>query len=397
MKLALIAAFDRYNYGDLLMPIVFESFLDKYYPSSDFEYFYFAQKQKDMEYAGGVNTVEIKKLYNGEIKVDAAIVVGGEVLSANYYEMYMNVQNNKMKIIAFKIAHRLLKKRTNEICKNALNGQTGKPWIIDSKICRKIVYNTVGGNLFYDNVINKKQQKEIGKFLEESSYISIRDNGSLKANEQLLPEHTKFFPDSVLIMSKLFSNQHIQDKMTQNFKEKIDNYSNFFVLQVNKSIGMELVKQLALEIDEIKATLNIDCVLLPIGYAQGHEDQIPLKLIRDKCKSTPYLPEFNNIYDTIYAIKNSKMYLGSSLHGAITAISYSVQHSALTNNSKKLVSFLNTWNTTKYPYCDVKGFSKQIKVILDDDQDQKHVDNKSKELINLVEENLINIAELLIK
>ena len=395
MKLALIAAFDRYNYGDLLMPIVFESFLDKYYPNSDFEYVYFAQKQINMDYAGGVNTVEINKLYNGEIKVDAAIIVGGEVLSANYYEMYMNVQTNKLKIITFKILHRLFKKPTNEICKIALHGQTGKPWIIDPKLCNQVMYNTVGGNIFYDNVLTKKDQDEIGKCLKESSYISIRDNGSMEANSHLLPDHTKFFPDSVLIMSRLFSDEYIEANMTEKFKKEMNAYSNYFVVQVNKSIGMELVDELAAEIDKIKEKLNLDCVLVPIGYAQGHEDQIPLKLIRDKCKSNPYLPEFNNIYDTIYAIKNSKMYLGSSLHGAITAISYSVQHSALTKNSKKLISFLNTWDTTKYKYCDVRGLANRLEVVLNDENDKKHVAKKSTELMNLVETNLMNIADLL--
>lgn len=395
MKIALIGAFDRYNYGDLLMPIVVEAFLEKYYGNLKFEYVYCAQKQKQMGYAGGVDTIEMNDLYNGNQNVDAIIIVGGEVLSANYYEMYMNVQDNKMKILGFKILHRTLKKTTNKICRSLLDGKTCKPWIVDSKICNKIIYNTIGGNVFYDNVISDNDQKELKKNFENSSYIAIRDNKSLESNRNLLPSHTKFYPDSVLIMSKLFSEEDIEDKMTHAFKYEMKKYTNYFVLQVNKSIGMDLIDKLASEIDMLKEKLNIDCVLIPIGYAQGHEDQIPLTLIASKCKSNPYIPEFNNIYDTIYAIKNSKMYIGSSLHGAITAISYSVQHSALTEKSRKLITFLETWDTTKYKYCEVDSFAESVEKMLNDEEDKKHVSIKSKELVSLVEENFNNIADLL--
>jgi hypothetical protein len=49
----------------------------------------------------------------------------------------------------------------------------------------------------------------------------------------------------------------------------------------------------------------------------------------------------DNIWDIMYLIANSKCYIGTSLHGAITASSYCVAHVGL--KVEKLGAYLATW------------------------------------------------------
>ena len=62
----------------------------------------------------------------------------------------------------------------------------------------------------------------------------------------------------------------------------------------------------------------------------------------------PYnLPENLNIYEIMYIESQSKCFIGTSLHGNITAISYEVNNIGIDKSVKKLDEFLKTWSLHK--------------------------------------------------
>ncbi|MGM1331576.1 polysaccharide pyruvyl transferase family protein, partial [Klebsiella michiganensis] len=91
----LYGAFDRYNYGDNLMPILLERFfLSEYVKcSKDYEFIYASINSSDLSCYKCKPTVPIKSLLKNDIDYNI-IVVGGEVMGADVGTLFSHVQNN---------------------------------------------------------------------------------------------------------------------------------------------------------------------------------------------------------------------------------------------------------------------------------------------------------------
>ncbi len=60
-KILIIGAFDRYNYGDLLFPLILEKQLDTYH--KDFQYEFYGLVESDLSKEGGKPTLDLKAFY----------------------------------------------------------------------------------------------------------------------------------------------------------------------------------------------------------------------------------------------------------------------------------------------------------------------------------------------
>jgi hypothetical protein len=80
-KILVIGAFDRYNYGDLLFPLVIEKQLSSY--GHPFEFQYFGLVKSDLSAVGGLPTQDLQEFYKaceeGGTPVHV-IIAGGEAL-----------------------------------------------------------------------------------------------------------------------------------------------------------------------------------------------------------------------------------------------------------------------------------------------------------------------------
>ena len=386
MKIALVGAFDRNNYGDVLMPIILEKRLNKIF--KNVQYYYYGLQESDMSKVKGVNTLPLKELYDANNFFDAVIIVGGQVLTSDYTNMYLNLQNNKIYIFLLKFLSKLFHNGIKKYCKNKLSGKEIQPWIIDKdKInCKFLIYNTVGGKLLSNNdaVINN---------IKKINYISVREKGTYDVVKKI-NKNVKLYPDSVVSLSYVLDEAIIKSNIKKDLISDLNKLGEYFVFQVKRKIGKKSINNIVSEIENVYETTGLACVLLPIGYAQGHEDQIVLKKIYRKIKTPKYF-SYNNIYETAYIIKNSKLYVGTSLHGAITSISYGVPHMALTNNITKLVDFLNTWKSTPITYTSINNLSISIQSLLNNSNTWKLLDNAKSKLFKQADENFDEIVKLL--
>ena len=169
-KIALIGAFDRFNYGDLLMPVVFNKQIEA--KNKKVKIDYFAYQESDLTKFGAYKTKKIEELRN--LNYDAAVFVGGDMLPVTYTNAFMDLQTNKIKVVLYKILKKIIKQKKFDLfCKEKLNGETNHPWIYSKKFLnvQKVIYNTVGGKV---SVLDSK----IEKCFNEMDYISLRDNES---------------------------------------------------------------------------------------------------------------------------------------------------------------------------------------------------------------------------
>lgn len=396
MKIALVGAFDRYNYGDILMPIIMHNQIIDNLNIKNMEFSYYGLFESDMSKCKGYSTQALSKLKNKD--VDVIIFVGGEILTSRYTGMYLNTLNNKPKIFYFKSMRRLFNSFTENMCRKKAGLDYLKPWIPNKNDfkTKKIIYNTVGGDLFFGT--DKDSVTSVINNINSFDYISIRESQTYNAVKSIRKD-IFLFPDSVVSISKYISEQEIEKNISKSKKDFIDGFGKYFVLQVNKIIGLKNIESLTEEILKIEDKYDVKCILLPIGYAQGHEDTVPLSMINHKInnKKTVYF-DYNNIYETLYILKNATLYIGTSLHGAITAISYGIPHFALTNKIKKLVDFLETWGTTDIIYSDVDKISDNYEEIAQNYIDFKRkVEIERKKMIKLVDENFKKINQIILE
>ena len=396
MKIALVGAFDRYNYGDILMPIIMRNQIIDNLNIKNMEFSYYGLFESDMSKCKGYSTQALSKLKNKD--VDVIIFVGGEILTSRYTGMYLNTLNNKLKIFYFKSMRRLFNSFTENICRKKTGLDYLKPWIPNKNDfkTKKIIYNTVGGDLFFGT--DNENVTSVIDNINSFDYISIRESQTYNAVKSIRKD-IFLFPDSVVSISKYISEQEIEKNISKSKKDFIDGFGKYFVLQVNKIIGLKNIESLTEEILKIEDKYDVKCILLPIGYAQGHEDTVPLSMINHKInnKKTVYF-DYNNIYETLYILKNATLYIGTSLHGAITAISYGIPHFALTNKIKKLVDFLETWGTTDIIYSDVDKISDNYEEIAQNYIDFKRkVETERKKMIKLVDENFKKINQIILE
>lgn len=387
MRIALVGAFDRNNYGDILMPIILEKRIKECVKNATFDYY--GLSDMNMEYVKGVNTKNVAEIYNLNNYYDCVIVVGGEVLTSRYTNMYLNLQKNKVKIFVLKYLAKVFKTSIENYCKKQLNGKEIYPWIIDkSKVnCKKLIYNTVGGKKIDESEIIKNIISKVDYFAvrEKETYLKIKKMNS----------NVKLYPDSVVSLSNVFDNVGIEKNLTDKIKNEILDLGEYYVLQVKNLIGKEIKNNLIEQIKLIYKLTGKKCVLLPIGYAQGHEDQIILGKIHKELVNETYLADKNNIYDTIFVIQHSMAYIGTSLHGAITAISYNIPHMALTNKIIKLNDFLRTWKTTPIINTDENRLCEDLKVLLSMKETKMMLLEARNNILKESDENFYNILEIL--
>lgn len=384
MKIALICACDRNNYGDLLMPIVFEKQYRYKNPNENVIFEYYGQRDSDMSYVKSNNTKALYKCYNN---CDMAIIAGGEVLSANFKLMYFNLQKNHLKIFLLRCLNKIFPNQMEKIAKKILHGKTDKPWILDKDTlgCKKLIYNTVGGK--FENKPN------IIKNIKKADYMAIRNKNDY---DEILnyKSDIKLYPDSVVVLSKVIRDDEINKNVRENIKKMTS--KKYFIIQIDKRDGKKLVEDLAKQINKICDELDMNCILLPIGYAQGHEDQIILKKIKNKCNNKRVLmPDFTNIFETIYIIKNTEIFIGTSLHGIITATSYYIPHMVLTSKLPKLLNYVNTWDSTPIKYTEVNKLYANINTLLNTPNLKENLIDKANKIIEKAEENFYNINNII--
>lgn len=340
----IIGAFDRYNYGDLLFPLIIENQLNTY--NKDYKFEYFGLVKSDLSNVGGKPTLDIKQFYdrcrNGNGKVNV-ILAGGESVAVKWGSLISAIDGDS-KIDFIKLASKYLGSIVNfdKYGVRFLGYHSPFPFHVnksDFPKVNKVILNSLGGSRVSTKILS--DFRELKEALAGADYFSVRDRVTLKNLSQNGIE-AKLFPDSAILMSEFYPLTWLRDQTTEKVRSYVDRYSAEYVFfQFGKRISKGMHKQIAEKISKIHDKYNVKVCLCPIGKALAHEDDIALVEIA-KHLSVPYeLFDDINIWDIMYLIASSKTYVGTSLHGAITAMSYGVPYVGL--KGAKVNSYLSTW------------------------------------------------------
>lgn len=337
-QVILYGAFDRYNYGDNLMPILLEMFLRKYYAEKmdDIEFVFSSIRKSDLSKYKCMPTIPMRDLLNAP-DGSTVIVVGGEVLGANIGILYTHVQDSLLVTKLLRMIKKLSPSLLNKIARRNYDAVWDYPYIPNKNSFKnnvKIIYNTIGGNP------PVTEQKNI----ISADYVSARDDRTFKnLSKFCVPE---LVPDSVLMASAVINDEFFNTVVRKEIRDKIGH--NFISVQACPYKVGFTAAQMAKELERVVENHSVDVILLPIGYASGHDDAIFLERVNTFANNKFILLSDLNVWEIMYVISKSEAYFGTSLHGVITAMSFIVPHFSINEQIEKLTSFLQTWSVSPY-------------------------------------------------
>lgn len=374
-KIAVFGPHDRMNYGDFLFPIMLDYALSKIL-KKDVCLKKYSLVNADFSSLGAFKSNNFRKLTLDIEKneIDTVIVAGGECLSARWNNLYSYI--NPLYDKFFKINYLKNNRVFRNIPKFLLGGKTEFPFVINNNNYSnniKIFYNSVGGGVGLNN--------NTLKILDNCDIIGVRDRLSFDYIKTDFDSSNKYLvPDSAIIISDVFNKKE--------FKRLIKEDYIFF--QLSNFKHQNKIKEIIDQLNEILKT-GITVVLCPIGTAKGHEDHIILKYIYDKLnnKNVIFINKQPIINEIINLIIFSKIYIGTSLHGVITSMSYGIPYIALNPKQIKLTSFINTWSINELNFVsELDGFIYYYNKIIKQDLNEKilHKTNELKvEYYNFIE------------
>lgn len=392
-KLLLFGAFDRYNYGDNLMPILFDEYIKKYHQD-------FAGKIS-VEFVSisdsDLTKYKCKKTrsINGYIEMlnsgDAIIVIGGEVLTATNSILFLHMQNNRFLNVIYKYLKKILRNSFSLYSDRLYSTKWEYPYLPEQKMLPdgvKVIYNTVGGG--FGGVKSQNDKNNVINRVKNAAYFSVRDERTKLSFNDF--RDVVLAPDSAFIMSDLISDDFLSSNVREFVKDNCR--EKYFVFQSapdKLGCSVDLVSN---ELEKISSEISAKVILLPIGYASGHDDELILSKIHKKIKADCLLLTDLNIWEIMYVIKNSCMFFGTSLHGVITAMSFKVPYFGVNENVEKLDAFLKQWSIAPFNRCyPSESLSKLPSLIISNSKNELDINTDA--IIDMVKHNNNEIIKVI--
>ncbi|MNK18135.1 Polysaccharide pyruvyl transferase [compost metagenome] len=329
-KVVVFGPHDRMNYGDFLFPLMLDfAFSKKTKEKICFDkYSLISSDFRSIGAFRSNNYKYLKKNIQNE-KIDVIIMSGGESLLAKWSNLYSYINP----IYDYFYQHPKLKNSRifRNIPKFILGGKTEYPFLIDkNNFTRdfKVIYNAVGGGYgLKENQIEILRNSDLCALRENMSYSYIKDKY----------KDVSLVPDSAIILSDVYELATPQIKRLE--KEK------YIIFQISNHKHQNCLNEVCSQLIDILNNFDYKIILCPIGTAKGHEDHIALNYILNNINhpNITLFSENPKINEIISLIAHSEIYIGTSLHGIITSMSYGVPYIGLNPTQTKLKAYVETW------------------------------------------------------
>lgn len=349
-QIAFYGAFDRFNYGDMLFPIILEKALADWHP--EYERRLYGIIKSDLSAYGGKPTESVESLFSENNLDDGSIVivVGGEVLSPTWFEIYNclvpETLEPMMKALHRSVPREYLRKIRPDLGKTNLV----QPFVIDPLDFNRrvnIAFNSVGGVQISSPSYPRSLLRSLLSKLSNAAYLSVRDS---KVRDFLIKTDTLqkpvLAPDSAHLIAKFFFKSELLQESNQELREWIKELNgNYLVFQTAQQYikSREELQMVVSQIEDLYNTFGLPTALCPIGTAPGHKDQVALLEISETLRTPHIFLPTPSLIDIMTIISHSKAFLGTSLHGAITAMSFAVPNLIFSNRIPKLTAYIETW------------------------------------------------------
>lgn len=352
-SVALVGAFDRFNYGDLLFPIISKNHLlaSGFHGNIPIH----ALLKSDLSAYGALPTESIVDLNSGNVlrPGDTVIFAGGGTIGVDWTYMYSNLCGRFGNAALYYSSRLFGSSFVNRYSMKVLGGRSPFPWVAgpaDFPCPVNVAYNAVGGSEFSN--LSRDQQKLTLERLSQATYLSVRDAETQRHFAPLNDSITvELAPDSAVLMSEQFPIEWLEKNVSSEIRDLVD-AGGYICFQSNIHYANRNQSKIIAALEELFNKTGLRAVLLPIGRYVGLDDQMALSLLQQRLQTPSALvSDSATIFEIMYVIAKANLFLGTSLHGNITSQSFGVPHLGLSETPCKVDFYLDTWDLPEQARC----------------------------------------------
>jgi polysaccharide pyruvyl transferase WcaK-like protein len=261
-----------------------------------------------------------------------------------------------------------------------------------------VIWNSIGVPFKFSS---DNERQLVRDYCNHIKYLAVRDPLSKKILlDAGVDREILVVPDTAVALSKFFD----KTTLARHFSE-LNNAiglaieKDFLIFQSSPGFVWEAenIKRIADILLSVKLNFDLEIVLLPMGYC--HNDGLTLEKINlVHPHSFHYIENKLSPLDILSIIVSSRFFIGSSLHGNITAFSYGIGHMAI--NTANLVKLNGFFDLIKEPDLCLKSLlnleaalDRKMNSILSNPYEQQ---NKIRDdLIDQVEQHFDQITQII--
>jgi len=326
VRLKVFGPYDRFNYGDLLFPSLIRAAVERT-SNNTYEFDFYSIVSTEIDDGSGIRTKSYRNLIESCAQPvyphHNIVVAGGECLSATWDVLYGYINPFYGYLLKKKPLRRFLVSK--QIARRFLGGHKEFPFCLDKaqfSTNTKILYDSVGGGMYLDP--HNTEHAAWAARLRESDYIAVREHDSAEALKLAGVSNVSIAPDSAITVSDLYPRpEHDQYNLVRHEVRRIAT-SPYLVFQVSKAKSDGAIPTIVAQLDFIAEKTNLIIVLCPMGTASGHQDQAALRQIHAQLSCRNVLVHRPTIFEIMFILSRARLYIGTSLHGVITSMSYGV-------------------------------------------------------------------------
>jgi hypothetical protein len=361
-KAILLGAFDRFNYGDLLFPLVVGNELDRFSPATRREVC--ALVESDLSRFGALQTKSIRSIYRaGSLcSGDVVLFAGGGTIGVDWTYMYANLLGKTGNAVLYYLKRIFGEAAAEALSRTRFGARAPFPWIAapeDFPVPVKVAYNAVGGSEFAK--LPARIQARTLSHLDKATYLSVRDAETQRLFSRLENTSVELAPDSAILMSEQYPLERLETLASANVLNSLRG-SPYLCFQTNINYARKHTNRIAATLDAIHEAYGLRTILLPIGRYVGLDDQLALDSIKRKTRSPcAVISDEASLFDIMLTIARAEVFVGTSLHGNITSQSFGVPHLGLSDTPCKVDYYLGTWDLPEQSRCvPIKEVADQV-------------------------------------
>lgn len=366
LPVVVFGAFDRHNFGDLLLAHVAARL------AGHGERLFGGLATRDLTACGGHCVTALSRLaaeHPGPVEV---IHVGGEILTCDAWEAAVMLQpEDDARAIVETLDHRPDERMAWAAA--CLGVPDRAPYLLPQGLfpeATRVSYYGIGG-IDLDRRDPAMRAEVVAK-LKAADRVGARDGRTLALLEGA-GVACRLEPDCAVMVENLFGPRVRRRARHGELARVLSAFPRgYLAFQCSADFGDDdTLSRLASQLVRVASTHDLGVVMFRAGAAPWHDDEETYRRLASRMRGT-LVALFGSLdlWDTCAVVAHSRAYAGSSLHGSIVAGAFEVPHVGLLRPGQeparsKQVAFGATWGTAGMPAAvEVDGLAAGVEAAL---------------------------------
>lgn len=295
----------------------------------------------DLSRFGALPSRGIAQLYHDVRKGDVVLMAGGENLAQTWKAM----------LVTLRRPEEAGTEGTEEQARSALGGRDAFPYLPRRRSFGekpRLAYNSCGG--WPLEGFSPGERAAIGAALREAGFVSVREAHSARLLGGLpRPVKCAVAPDCVFLLPEIWSREDLARRASDETKAAVERAGPYVAFQCHDRYGASKGDALPAALAKLSRATGLPVVPVSIGRMTGFADDRFLARLAGQvpCQTVPA----EGLADVAHVLASARLFVGTSLHGVVTATTYGIPALPLATPDPKLGHNLDFWGIPGLERC----------------------------------------------